>query len=197
MKRKNSLVMGMVTTIKLRRSKKMKNIMTGFLFIFLDFSLNLGNSKIGLIPDFIGYIIMIKGLEEMAEESNFFIKIKPYVTGMAIYSGFLYFMDLFGASVSLGIMTYLFTLTSIVVSLYISYNIVMGVIEMEGTYHTFLNGNTLKSTWQFLAIFNVLSFVSLLILVAAIFFILATFVVAICFLVAFSNSKNRYYEIVR
>ena len=170
--------------------------MTGFLFIFLDFSLNLGNSKIGLIPDFIGYIIMIKGLEEMAEESNFFIKIKPYVTGMAIYSGFLYFMDLFGASVSLGIMTYLFTLTSIVVSLYISYNIVMGVIEMEGTYHTFLNGNTLKSTWQFLAIFNVLSFVSLLILVAAIFFILATFVVAICFLVAFSNSKNRYYEIV-
>ncbi|MGB4660769.1 MAG: hypothetical protein WBI07_16480 [Mobilitalea sp.] len=175
----------------------MKNIFIGFILIFLDFSLNLGNSKIGLIPDFIGYIIMIKGLEEMAEESNFFIKIKPFVAGMAIYSGILYFMDLIGASVSLGTLTYLLAFMSIVVSLYISYHIVMGVIEMEGTYQTFLNGNSLKSTWQLLAIFNVLSLVSLLIPVAAIFFILASFVVAVCFLVAFSNSKNRYYEIVR
>jgi len=137
----------------------------------------------------------------MAEESNFFVKIKPFVTGMAIYASILYFLDLIGASVSFGTLTYLLAITSIVVSLYISYHIVMGVIEMEGTYQTFLNGNNLKSTWQLLAIFNVLSFVSsfvsLLTLAAAIFFILASFVAAVCFLVAFGNSKNRYYEIVR
>jgi len=44
----------------------MSRIFTGFLFIFLDFNLNLGNSQIGLIPDFIGYIIMLGGLAEMS-----------------------------------------------------------------------------------------------------------------------------------
>ncbi len=29
----------------------MKNVFIGFLLIFLDFNLSLGNSKIGLIPD--------------------------------------------------------------------------------------------------------------------------------------------------
>ena len=35
------------------------------IFVFLDFDLNIGNSKIGLIPDFIGYIYMYKGAAEL------------------------------------------------------------------------------------------------------------------------------------
>ena len=61
-----------------------------------------------------------------------FIKIKPFVTGMAVYSGFLYFIDLIGASVLFGAMTYLLAIISTAISLYITYNIVMGVIDMRG-----------------------------------------------------------------
>ena len=175
----------------------MRNIFIGFILIFLDFSLNLGNSKIGLIPDFVGYIVMINGLEEMAGESSLFMKIKPYATGMAVYTGILYLLDLFGVSVSLGVLTYVLAITSTVIALYISYNIVMGVIDMEGKYITLLNGDSLKSTWTFLAVFNALTFVSLLIPPVAIFCIILSFIVAICFLVAFNNSKNLYYDIVR
>ena len=39
------------------------------LLVFLDFSINLGRIRIGLIPDFIGYIIMVKGLSELSDES--------------------------------------------------------------------------------------------------------------------------------
>lgn len=35
----------------------MRNIFIGFLFVFLDFNLSLGTSQIGLIPDFVGYIL--------------------------------------------------------------------------------------------------------------------------------------------
>jgi hypothetical protein len=175
----------------------MRNIFTGFILIFLDFSLDLGNSKIGFIPDFIGYIVIINGLEEMVGESTFFMKVKPFVASMAVYTGILYLLDLVGVSVSLGALSYVLAFMSTAVSLYISYNIVMGVIDMEGKYNTLLNGDSLKSTWKLHAVFNVLTFVSLLIPPLAIIFIIVSFIVAICFLLAFYNSKNLYYDTVR
>ncbi len=174
----------------------MKNILIGFILIFLDFNLNLGNSQIGLIPDFAGYIVMISGLVQMAEESSLFMKIKPYASGMAVYTGVLYLLDLVGISVSLGILSYILALTSTAVSLYISYNIVMGVIDIEKKYSRTLNGDSLKTTWTVLAVFNVLSFVSLLIPLVAIVCMIVTLIVTICFLIAFNNSKNMYYNAV-
>lgn len=172
----------------------MKNIFIGFIFIFLDFNLDLGNPQIGLIPDFVGYIIMISGMEEMAGESMLFMKVKPYVTGMAFYTGVLYLLDFVGISVSLGILTYVLAFTSTVFTLYISYNIVMGVIDMEGKYNKPLNGDSLKSTWILLAVFKVLAFVLLLIPLLGIISIVLSIILDICFLVAFNNSKNLYYD---
>lgn len=174
----------------------MKNILIGFILIFLDFSLNLGNSKIGLLPDFVGYIVMINGLVEMAEESTLFTRIKPYVTAMAVYTAFLYLLDLGGISVTLGILSYVLAFTTTAVSLYISYNIVMGIIDMEEKNNANLDGNSLKSAWKLLAVFNILAFVSLLIPLVALICIIVSFIVAIYFLVAFNNSKNLYYDIV-
>ncbi|NCB52830.1 MAG: hypothetical protein EOM54_13295 [Clostridia bacterium] len=172
----------------------MKNIFIGFVLIFLDFNLNLGNAQIGLIPDFIGYAVMINGLVEMGAESELFLKVKPYATGMTIYTGILYFMDFVGASASLGALAYLLAIASTAISLYISYNIVMGVKEIEEKRGSPLNADSLKSTWKILAVFNVAAFVSLLIPVLAIICIIVAFIAAICFLVAFSKSKNLYYE---
>ncbi len=173
----------------------MKNIFIGFIFIFLDFHLSLGSSKIGLIPDFVGYIIMINGLAEMSGQSMRFMKIKSYASGMAVYSGLLYLLDLMGISVSLGVLTYIFAIISTAVSLYISYNIVMGVIEVEEKYNVRLNGDSLKSTWTFIAVLDVLSFVLLLIPPAAFICMILSFIAAIFFLFAFNNSKNLYYNL--
>ncbi|MDD3141819.1 MAG: hypothetical protein PHX08_23030 [Lachnospiraceae bacterium] len=105
----------------------MKNIFIGFILIFIDFNLNLGNSNIGLIPDFVGYIVMINGLDEMAEKSPMFMQAKAYATGMAVFTAILYLFDVVGFSVLLGTLSYVLAITSTIVSLYISYKIVMGV----------------------------------------------------------------------
>ena len=174
----------------------MKNIFVGFILIFLDFSLNLGNSKIGLIPDFVGYIVMIRGLEEMSVESSHFIKVKPYATVMVVYTGVLYLLDLVGFSVSLGVLSYVLGFISTAISLYISYNIVMGVNDLEGKYKASLNGASLKNTWTFLAVLNVSTYILILIPAVGLLCIIASFIVAICFLIAFNNSKNLYYDMV-
>lgn len=172
----------------------MKNIFIGFVLIFLDFNLNLGNSKIGLLPDFMGYIVMINGLVEMSEKSPMFMDAKPYATGMAVFTAILYLFDVVGFSVSLGEVSYVLAITSTIVSLYISYKIVMGVIDMERIYNAQLNGDSLKSNWTILAVFNILAFVSLLISVLAVVCIIVALIAAICFLVVFNNSKNLYYD---
>lgn len=171
----------------------MRNIFIGLLLIFLDFNLNLGSSQIGLIPDFLGYIVMLNGLSEMAQESPLFMKVKPHATGMAVYTGVLYVLDLVGFSSSAGVFSYLLAAASVVVSLYISYNIVMGVKETEGRYGAGLNGDSLKSAWKLLAVFSAVTFVFILIPALAIVCIIISFIAAIYFLVAFNKSKNLYY----
>ena len=172
----------------------MKKIFIGFLLIFLDFNLNLGNSQIGLIPDFIGYIVMLNGLTEMADESAYFTKVKPYTTAMAIYTCILYIINALGVSMALGIFAYILGILSTIISLYISYQIIRGIQEMEDQYNVFLNGTTLKTTWQFLAVFSLVVYITLIIPFVAIISLIIGFIVAICFLVAFSKSKNLYYE---
>lgn len=172
----------------------MKNIFIGFLLIFLDFNLNLDSSRIGLIPDFLGYIAMINGLVEMARESQLFMKVKPYAIGMAVFFGISYLMDLMGISSSLGPLFYILAITSTVISLYISYNIIMGVIEIEKKYDILLNGDRLISTWKLLAALNIATFIFLLLIPPLAFIcIIVTFIAALYFLSAFNKSKNSYY----
>ena len=80
----------------------MSNIFIGALFVFLNFTININGIKIGLIPDFIGYIIMVKGLAELENESPYFLKAKGFAKGMAVYTAILYAMDLFGLSYNFG-----------------------------------------------------------------------------------------------
>jgi hypothetical protein len=124
---------------------------------------------------------MINGLVEMADESPQFIRVKPFATGMAIYTGILYFMDLAGISASLGALSYVLGIASLAISLYISYCIVMGVKEMEVKYNTDLNGDGVKSMWTIMAILSVISYILVFVPALAFFCLLATIIMAICF----------------
>ncbi len=174
----------------------MKRIFIGFIFVFLDFTITLDYSKIGLIPDFIGYIVMVNGLTEMAVESPQFAKGKPFAIGMAVYTGVLYLLDLLGVTSSTSIISMIRSLGSTSISLYISYTIVMGVKELEGKYHTLLNGDSLKTAWTLLLVFTLLATVTVLLIVISILFIIAALIVSIYFLVCLNKSKNLYYATV-
>jgi len=164
------------------------------LFVFLDFNINAGRSTIGLIPDFIGYIIMIKGLAELGEESVYFAKAKGFAKGMAVYTAILYVMDLIGFTRSIGIGAFLFGLVSIAISLYISNCIVKGVEELENIHNTYLNADSLYSVWKVYAGFTIATYVLILVPLLNIICILVSLIAAIVFLVSFSKSKRLYYS---
>ncbi len=174
----------------------MDKIFIGFILIFLDFNFTIGNVRIDILPDFVGYIVMIYGLIEMTSKSPRFMETKPYAIGMAVYTGILFFIDIFFSSTSLGVLTYIFAFASTCIYIFISYKIVMGVIDMEEKYNVNLNGNSLKSRWTAFAVFNILSFVSLLIPPFLTIFLIVGIIIFICFLFAFYNSKKLYYNTI-
>lgn len=170
----------------------MRKIFIGFIWIFLDFNLNLDHAEIGLIPDFIGYIFLAKGLAELAGESLLFTKARFVAIGLGIYAGIVYAMDLYGISAQLGWLGVLLNFISAILSLYLVYEIVGGVREMESRYGVGLNGKKLSYIWRYMAIFQISVYLFYRFPRFSLICILATLVVWILFLVAFYTTKELY-----
>ena len=173
----------------------MQSIFYGMLLSFFDLNFSIGDSKIGLIPDFLGYILMLKGVRELAIESDHFTKVKSYIKLMVVYTLYLYTMGLLGISGQINeIFNIMLAITFAIISLYITYNIVMGIADIEERYKYNLKSEMLYSLWKAHAIFTILTYIAAFIPVL-VFIIIIGFIVNIYFIVQFHNSKNLYYEL--
>ena len=173
----------------------MRSIFIGLLFVFLDFNLNIGASQIGLIPDFVGYAFMLAGLKDLADKSDRFIKVRPFSTGMLIYTAILYAFDLLGITVSLGsAVSFILGLVSTLISFYISYGIVMGIKDMELRMGIFLNAEKLFAVWRIYAVLSLIIYLLFFIPVLGWLGIIAGLVAGIVFLVYFNNTKRLYEQ---
>lgn len=175
----------------------MRRIFHGFMFVFLDFNLNLGSSSIDLIPDFIGYIMIAQGLDELAVFSPRFARIRPYAAGMAIYSGAGYVFALLGLSAGLGpVIHMILTLAETIVSLKISFEILMGIMDMEDFSRQNLNTHSLLYVWKWLAVTTtasgVFAYLTPGLVLLSLLTVLIALVVMIAWLVSFSKTANLY-----
>ena len=168
------------------------------MLVFLNFDLNIGDSKIGLIPNFLGYWFILQGLEEVDELSNQFHKVKPLAKVMIVYSGINYAIDLFGIFPSIdlfdtviadALLVVIFGVLSTILSLLISYSIIMGIKDVQDSKKQELNADNLYSTWKLMAVFSVLTFVLLSIPTIAIVSIIISFVIAVYYLYTFNKTK--------
>lgn len=170
----------------------MNKIFIGMLLVFLDFNLDIGAMRIGLIPDFLGYIFILQGLAQLSGKSERFSKVRPFAFGMLIMTALHYLLGLLGLSLTLGIADYLLSLLLTIVSLYVAYGIVMGIRDIESAQGHNLAGAQLLSRWRLLAILSVLVYFLFLIPILNIVCIIASFVIGIVFLVSLNTTKKLY-----
>lgn len=173
----------------------MNNLLVGMLLVFLDYNLTAGKHTIGLIPDFIGYIIMVRGLSEMGEQSGRFAKARPIALGLAVYTGILYIMDMFGISIQQRFLFWALGGLSVAASLLVSSQIIAGVRDMEVTQNWDLQGLHLKTLWTYTAVLTGICWVCGWIPVVGTVGAIASIIIHICFLVAFYKTKKLYYAI--
>lgn len=173
----------------------MSSIFWGFLLTFLDFNLTAGTSIIGLLPDFIGFLLIAKGLNALGTKSEFFTKALPLAKGMFVYTAILYALDLFGFAGTLGIFGMILGMISTIVGLYISYNIVQGILDLERLYSVDLNGQTLFNLWKPLAVFEILVYATIFVPLLGVFLLIAILITTILFLINLNTTKNRYEQL--
>ena len=173
------------------------SIFTGMLLVFLNFHLNINSSKIGLIPDFLGYYYILKGLTELDGLSGHFSVAAPYTRGMIAFSSLCYAMDLFGISslIVVGIpLIFVLGVTSSIISLVISYNIILGIKDIEIFRGQALNSRRLHSAWKLMAFFSLLPYALLFFPPLDTISTIIGFIIAIHYLYTFNTTKLLFNE---
>lgn len=124
----------------------MKNIFIGYILIFFHFKIN----GFDLLPDFVGYILIVVGLGQLAAESEQFVKAKSWAIVMAIASAFFGIVGLLGVGYSFAL-----SLVSCVFScigLYLMYLIGHGIRETEQKHAIDMGGEKFLSLWKVQAV---------------------------------------------
>ena len=175
----------------------MKKLFWGFFFIYIDVHLDIDMVRIGLTPAFVGYLLLLGGISELMEESALFEKVRMPSIIMAVYTGILYVLDLFGIGLAMPyLISILIFAVFCVLSYYISYHIVEGVMEIETPNSYPLDAARLKTAWVVLAVTHAISGAAAYanLGVIALLGMLVFFICLICFLCFFGHTKNLYYR---
>lgn len=172
----------------------MSNLFYGMVLLFLNFNINIGNSSIGLLPDFIGFIFIVNGVKELSDESEFFIKVNPYARNMTYFTLVLYILNLLGLKFGYA-MTILQFIAS-VLGLYVSYLCIRGIRDMEDLHGWDLQGKSLYLSWQVLSVlFIITSTIGFLAGYGAIILIIANIITIIVYLFHFNQTKRLYLDV--
>lgn len=179
----------------------MKKFFWGFLLVFLNFHLNINQHSLNLLPDFAGYLLLFQGTKELEGESGAFSDVRPFTVGMAVYTAILWVGALLGVTSESGWLTSILNLIAMVVSLYIAWVLVQGVLEIENRRAADLNGRRLSNRWKGLAavqaaskllyLMQNLANVSVLMGLAAVLVIVGL-ILAVLFLAAWWRSAAAY-----
>ncbi|MBR5948590.1 MAG: hypothetical protein IKZ82_08115 [Clostridia bacterium] len=171
----------------------MNKVFFGFLFIFLDINLKFNAHSLNLLPDWVGYILVIYGLNELWGESERFTKAKPLCVAMAIYTGVLWLLDIFAVSVEYGgFVGWAVALVPMVISFYISYLVVLGVGDIEANRGIDLQYERLMKVWKVHAISTLATYILMVIPPLAVISLIVCFVAAVVFLVFFNGTRQAY-----
>ena len=179
----------------------MKKIVFGFLLIFLNFNLNFNRVSINVLPDFVGYYLLLQGMAQMKEENPRFAAPRPFTVGMVVYTAILWVGSVLG--ISGGILASALNLVALVVQFYIAWVLVAALRELETGYGADLYGAMLLKRWKILLGLNVvLQLIRLLALVtpvdavgmAAAVLVLADIVWAFLFILGWNRAANLWAE---
>ena len=171
----------------------MINLFIGYIFIFFHIKIN----GIDLLADFIGYILIYRGLCALSDEAEAFRKAKPWTLAMVIVE-IVRFADNFIGILPSSTGLIILNLITIIISLYIMYLISTGIYQTEQRNGLELNSGKILTVWKFQAVFTIAGVALAWIVLLASLSAVAGMITNIVFLVylykaakIFENSKTQ------
>jgi len=170
----------------------MDKIFTGILLICLDLDFPLGSGVIGLLPDFAGYILVMRGIYSLEKDSRYLVKVWPWTVIMAAYTGILYGLKLLGILADDPFILWVLELAAMAAALAVQYGILSGIRKMERQEGWDLQSDRLRILWLALAMVQGMGAALSWVPTVGIILTVAGWIVAVCFLIAFYRTKTWY-----
>lgn len=172
----------------------MSKIFWGFFFIVFHFNLTLGTSVISLLPDFIGYFLILSGIYELENLASSFGKVKSWVLLLALLKIVTFLLDLAGLSSLNQPIAVIIGIVLLVISLYVQYYIIYGIRQMEESQQMDLYATKLFSLWKIVATCSIFSYLCLILSWLAAIFIIISVLADIVFIYYLWQSKKNFEE---
>lgn len=175
----------------------MNRLFWGLLFCLLDYEVTVGSAVFGLLPDFLGFYLMMKGMEELAGENRFFDRGRHMAFGLMIASVILYVADLMNPGVMVRVTLWAVELIVLVILLVLLRMIIIGILWLEKDHSVQLRGDLLKSLWMILIVICPLGALVYWVPMVGDICHMASAVVSVLFLAAFWDSRKAFYKSVK
>lgn len=120
----------------------MNHLFWGLLFCLLDLDVTVGSAVIGILPDAVGYFLLMKGMTALAEENDHFDKGRHVAFGLCIVSAILYGANLMNPDSMTRVWLWVLGLAEQIAMILLIRKIVAGLGQPEG----------LKAMWMILAV---------------------------------------------
>ena len=172
----------------------MSRLFWGLVFVGLNFDITLGSAAIGLLPDFVGWFLLMKGMEELAGENRHFDHGRHWAFGLMLLSVILYVADLLKLSSGATVMLWLVGLLYFGVGMYTLYQMIRGIRQMEADRNWDLQGGKLKDLWMIQTVMGAISHLLSWMPLVGTFAAVAAAVTGFCLLAAMNGTWKRYRD---
>ena len=123
----------------------MRQIFWGYIFIFFDLKIGSFN----LLANFVGYILICRGLRLLAEDSAEFERASPWALGLLLVEiGRIFLRN----GLRFSILLFVFNCGTLAASLYLRYRIICGIGELERKYMKDLGAEHMRFLWRVQAV---------------------------------------------
>ena len=119
----------------------------GLLFALLDYKVSIGTAVVDILPDFVGFFLLMRGMESLADQSRCFDMGRHWAFGMSLLSSVLFLGDLVNPEAMTRVWLWAAELGGLAVTLFVVKRILTGLKQMgkSGT-------EVLSSIWLILAV---------------------------------------------
>ncbi|MEA5039309.1 MAG: hypothetical protein VB086_05680 [Clostridiaceae bacterium] len=129
----------------------MDSILAGLCFILLDFTLIFPTRTVALIPDFIGYLLLYRGLKELMEKAPALARLHRWSCPLAVGTGTSWLLFILGVLPSSGTAVLLLRSAAAIAALWGAWQTATGIRQMEESYHIELEAVRLRRAWWWMA----------------------------------------------
>ncbi len=166
----------------------MNYLLIAMFFILFDFNITLAGVTFSLLPGSVGYLLLYMAMKQLQTDSPVLEKCKPLSMFLACYSFITFICSVTGLTAN-PLVSYIIGLFDVLGKLFIAYQLVQGLKELELGRNIQLYSTRLQKYWALIVSFQVFSLLLITTLLLSVLSTIISFIFSILFFLTLNIAR--------